>query len=134
MYGIRNGSANEKGNNRIGEPNNSVDQKSQSDLAAQMGISVDTLQNYKILSEMIPELEELLDTGVVTKYFIATKMNNLVYMIYMWYAYFIFLGEQKRMKELIDFIIKETPAHANEFLPDLKSLYNHIDNTHRTEP
>ena len=32
-----------------------------------MGISVDTLQNYKILSEMIPELEELLDTGVVTK-------------------------------------------------------------------
>lgn len=68
MYGIRNGSANEKGNNRIGEPNNSVDQKSQSDLAAQMGISVDTLQNYKILSEMIPELEELLDTGVVTKY------------------------------------------------------------------
>ena len=64
LYGIRNGSANEKGNNRIGEPNNSVDQKSQSDLAAQMGISVDTLQNYKILSEMIPELEELLDTGV----------------------------------------------------------------------
>ena len=55
MYGIRNGSANEKGNNRIGEPNNSVDQKSQSDLAAQMGISVDTLQNYKILSEMISE-------------------------------------------------------------------------------
>mgnify|MGYP004509116147 CR=1 FL=1 len=33
------------------------------------------------------------------------------------------------MKELIDFIIKETPAHANEFLPDLKSLHNHIDNT-----
>lgn len=60
LYGIRNGSADEKGNNRIGEPNNSVDQKSQSDLAAQMGISVDTLQNYKILSEMIPELEELL--------------------------------------------------------------------------
>lgn len=58
MYGIRNGSANEKGNNRIGEPNNSVDQKSQSDLAAQMGISVDTLQNYKLLADMIPELKE----------------------------------------------------------------------------
>lgn len=56
LYGIRNGSANEKGNNRIGEPNYSVDQKSQSDLAAQMGISVDTLQNYKILAEMILEL------------------------------------------------------------------------------
>lgn len=32
-----------------------------------MGISVDTLQRYKILSEMISEFEELLDTGVVTK-------------------------------------------------------------------
>lgn len=67
LYGIRNGSANEKGNNRIGEPNNSVDQKSQSDLAAQMGISVDTLQNYKLLAEMIPELSDLVDTGIVTK-------------------------------------------------------------------
>ena len=83
MYGIRNGSANEKGNNRIGEPNNSVDQKSQSDLAAQMGISVDTLQNYKILSEMIPELEELLDTGIVTKDFITIQMNDLVRITYM---------------------------------------------------
>ncbi len=44
-----------------------VPKKTQEQLAAQMGISVDTLQNYKILSEMIPELEELLDTGVVTK-------------------------------------------------------------------
>ena len=67
MYGIRNGSANEKSNNRIGEPGNSVDQRTQSDLAAQMGISVVTLQNYKMLAEMIPELEELLDTGIVTK-------------------------------------------------------------------
>lgn len=32
-----------------------------------MKISVDTLQNYKLLSEMIPKLEELLDTGIVTK-------------------------------------------------------------------
>lgn len=32
-----------------------------------MGMSVDTLQNYKMLAEMIPELEELLDTGIVTK-------------------------------------------------------------------
>ena len=67
IYGIRNGSANEKGNNRIGEPNNSVDQKSQHDLATQMGISVDTLQNYKLFAEMIPKLEELVDTGIVTK-------------------------------------------------------------------
>lgn len=68
LYGIRNGSANEKGNNRIGEPNSSDDQKSQSDLAAQMGISVDTLNNYKKLTELIPELEDLVDTGIVTQH------------------------------------------------------------------
>ena len=72
LYGIREGSAGGNGSNQYVkkelEPNSSVEaKKSQSDLAAQMGISVDTLQNYKILSEMIPELEELLDTGVVTK-------------------------------------------------------------------
>ena len=66
IYGIRNGSTNEKGNNRLGEPNNSADKKSQSDLAAEFGISVDTLQNYKTLTEMIPELEDLVDTGIVT--------------------------------------------------------------------
>ncbi len=32
-----------------------------------MGISVDTLQNYKLLAEMIPELEDLVDTGIVIK-------------------------------------------------------------------
>lgn len=67
MYGI------EKGNNQHSSlPNNSV--SSQSDLAAQMGISVDTLQNYKMLAEMIPELEELLDTGIV---FIANPPVNV---------------------------------------------------------
>ena len=59
LYGIHQGN----GSNQYEQkPNSSVIAKSQSDLAAQMGISVDTLQNYKILSELIPELEELLDT------------------------------------------------------------------------
>ena len=39
----------------------------QSDIAEMIGISVDTLNNYKKLTELILELEELLDTGVVTK-------------------------------------------------------------------
>lgn len=80
IYGIREGSSNKKGNNRIGEPNNSVDQMTQSDLATQMGISVDTLQNYKMMAEMIPELEELMDTGIVTKttaLYMSSKMDDL---------------------------------------------------------
>lgn len=30
-----------------------------------MGMSVDTLENYKILADMIPELDELIQTGIV---------------------------------------------------------------------
>lgn len=41
----------------VAEPNNSV-LATQSDLAAKLGMSADTLQNYKMLADMIPELEE----------------------------------------------------------------------------
>lgn len=65
LYGIQNGSTSFQGNQYEVVTNKSeAPKKTQEQLAAQMGISVDTLQNYKILSEMIPELEELLDTGV----------------------------------------------------------------------
>lgn len=70
IYGV------EKGNNQYSSlPNNSV--SSQNDLAVQMGISVDTLQNYKLMAEMIPELEELLDTGIVTKTTALAIMRTL---------------------------------------------------------
>ncbi len=58
IYGIY------KGNHQNENPNNSV---SQSDLANKLGMSVDTLQNYKLLADMIPELSDLIDTGIVTK-------------------------------------------------------------------
>lgn len=38
----------------------------QEQLAEMIGISVDTLNNYKKLTELIPELEDLVDTGIVT--------------------------------------------------------------------
>lgn len=37
----------------------------QSDIADMIGISVDTLNNYKKLTELIPELEDIVDTGIV---------------------------------------------------------------------
>ena len=42
-----------------------------------MGISVDTLQNYKQLANMIPELSDLVDTGIVTKTTALSIMRNL---------------------------------------------------------
>ena len=52
LYGIQHGATSFQGNQYEVTPNNSeIPKKSQSDLAAQMGISVDTLQNYKMLAE-----------------------------------------------------------------------------------
>ena len=41
-----------------------------------IGISVDTLNNYKKLTELIPELEDLVDTGIVTKDAFAEKKQR----------------------------------------------------------
>lgn len=60
LYGI------EHGNNQHNRtPNNSDFSKTQKQLASQMGMSVDTLENYKMLADMIPELDELVQTGIV---------------------------------------------------------------------
>lgn len=48
-------------------------QPNQEQLAEMIGISVDTLNNYKKLTELIPELEDLVDTGIVTKDVFAEK-------------------------------------------------------------
>lgn len=77
IYGVREGSANQKGNNRIGEPKVSDDQLTQLDIAEMIGISVDTLNNYKKLTELIPELEDLVDTGIVTTHTALAMMRNL---------------------------------------------------------
>lgn len=61
IYGVRNGSAGK----RSLEPNNSG--LTQKDIADKMRISVDTLNNFKKLTEMIPELSDLVDTGIVSK-------------------------------------------------------------------
>ena len=37
----------------------------QSDIAEMIGISVDTLQNYKKLTELVPELQDWVETGIL---------------------------------------------------------------------
>lgn len=55
LYGIQHG-----GDRSIQDEKNSSCTKKQEQLASDLGMDVRILQNYKILSEMIPELEELL--------------------------------------------------------------------------
>ena len=83
LYGIREGSAGGNGSNQYIkkelEPNSSVEaKKSQSDLAAQMGISVDTLQNYKLLADMIPELKENVAQEKCEKLFWTNKKSGVM--------------------------------------------------------
>lgn len=70
IYGIKHG-------NNQRTSNNYKSSKSQEELASDLGISISTLQNYKRLADMIPELEELIDTGIVTKSTALAMIKNL---------------------------------------------------------
>lgn len=60
IYGIRDGSAGQS------EPKLSGgDVLYQSDIAEMIGISVDTLQNYKKLTELVPELQDWIETCIL---------------------------------------------------------------------
>lgn len=62
IYGIQNGVRNDRKN----LPNYS-EGKSQENLASELGMSVDTIANYKKLAQAIPEMQSLVESGKVTK-------------------------------------------------------------------
>lgn len=62
IYGIRDGSY---GKQKILDSNNLS--LKQTDLADKLGMDVRTLQNYKLLADMIPELSDLVDTRIKRK-------------------------------------------------------------------
>ena len=103
IYGIS------KGNNQHSSlPNNSV--SSQEDLAKEIGISVDTLQNYKKLTEMIPELEELVDTGITTPTTALAIMRNLSE------------EEQLEMISSLDTTRKITQKQVQQYVDEIREL------------
>lgn len=59
IYGIKNGRPQKL-------PSNSEVNLTQPQLASMTGISVDTLNKFKKLTLLIPEIEDLVDTGIVT--------------------------------------------------------------------
>ena len=67
LYGVREGRPEKLPN---------ISAVTQSDLATQLGMSVDTLQNYKMLADMIPELERLY--GIEHGGYRKSKLNNSV--------------------------------------------------------
>jgi len=72
LYGIAHG-----GDRKSESSTNNSVLITQNDIATQMSMSVDTLQNFKILADMIPELSTLVDTGTVTKTTALSLMKQL---------------------------------------------------------
>ena len=72
LYGIQHG-----GDRTVQDEKNSSCLKTQTQLASDMGMDVRPLQNYKLLADMIPELSDLVDTGIVTKTTALAIMKEL---------------------------------------------------------
>ncbi len=105
LYGIQHG------NNQYERTrNNFVSTKTQEDLAAQLDMDVRTLQNYKLLTEMIPELEDLVDTGIVTKTTALAIMRNLS------------PEEQEELISSMDTTKKITKEKVQEYINEIKRL------------
>lgn len=64
IYGIQHGATSFQGN-QYEVVTNKSEAPNQEQLAEMIGVSVDTLNNYKKLTELIPELEDLVDTGIL---------------------------------------------------------------------
>jgi ParB-like chromosome segregation protein Spo0J len=65
IYGIRNGGDRKSEPNNLG-PISPTTPTTQSELASVFGITDETLRNYKKLTKLIPEIVDLVDTGIVT--------------------------------------------------------------------
>lgn len=77
IYGIEHGGDRRKQLKEAKPKNSVLHTKKQEDLAKENNMSVDTYQNYKTLADMIPELDELEKTGIVTKSTALAIMKQL---------------------------------------------------------
>ena len=107
IYGVRDGSTNSKG---IG-----VSEKfsfTQKDLSDEIGIDVRTMQNYKKLTELIPELEDLVDTGILAP---TTALALVKYMS---------PSEQEEFVRSMDITKKITKGQVQQYIDKIKQLEN----------
>ena len=105
IYGIQHG-----GDRNIQDEKSSSCSKTQSQLASDMGMDVRTLQNYKLLADMIPELSDLVDTGIVTKTTALAMMRNLSD------------EEQMELIESMDTTKKITQKEVKKYIDEIKHL------------
>ena len=114
IYGIKNGG--DRGNQYKEADSNNYNLPTQSELAERLGISISSLQNYKKLTEMIPELEELVDTGVTTPTTALAIMKNL--------------SEEEQLKLIssLDTTKKITQKQIQKYLDEIRELKSNPQN------
>ena len=88
--------------------------KTEDELLKSLGLGVDkrTIQNYKKLTEMIPELEELVDTGIATPTTALAIMRNLSE------------EEQLEMLSSLDTTKKITQKQVQQYIDEIRELKN----------
>ncbi len=77
-----------------------------------IGISVDTLNNYKKLTELIPELEDLVETGILAP---TTALALVKYMS---------PSEQEEFVRSMDITKKITKGQVQQYIDKIKQLEN----------
>ena len=82
IYNIKQGGSGYYGNQYEESRNNFVTPKTESDLAKEIGVDVRTLQNYKKLTEMIPELQDWVETGIKIA-LLAIRRTKLLFHIHL---------------------------------------------------
>lgn len=105
IYGIEHG-----GDRKTSSPK--VSDLNQSDIAEMVGVSVDTLNNYKKLTELIPELEDLVDTGILAP---TTALALVKYMS---------PSEQEEFVRSMDITKKITKGQVQQYIDKIKQLEN----------
>ena len=105
IYGIEHGGDRKTSNPKVSDLN-------QSDIAEMIGISVDTLNNYKKLTELIPELEDLVDTGILAP---TTALALVKYMS---------PSDQEEFVKSMDATKKITKGQVQQYIDKIKQLEN----------
>ena len=110
IYGIKQGGSGYYGNQYEESSNNYKTPKTEEEIAKEIGISIASLQNYKKLTEMIPELEELVDTGIATPTTALAIMRNLSE------------EEQLEMISSLDTTKKITQKQVQHYVDEIREL------------
>ena len=111
-YGFHqgNGSNQYEQNEKVFNIANSDIPNTQKELAKSYGITQQTMNNYMRMASMIPELEDLVDTGIVTKDTALAIIRNLS------------SDEQRDLISSLDITKKITKKEAKEYIKKIKEL------------